>query len=949
MAAVMLPATVRAEVCKEWAKIVSLQGDVKVRVKGGITWEAASTGDIYCPGDAIRVGARSRAALELSYETIIRLDQNTTVTLLASEPEKRSLIDLLTGAVHFISRVPRTLKVITPYVNAAVEGTEFLVRVERGQAVLTVFEGVVLADNPAGRLTLTSGQSAVVQEGLAPALRVLVRPRDAVQWALYYPPIIDLRPGDYETTIETGWQERVRASIDHYWGGDFIQAFSDIADVSDEIPDPRFFNYRAALLLWVGRADEAVKDIQQSLRLAPDNSTAMALQAIIALVQNDKERARSLAQKAVLSNPDSATARVALSYARQANFDVKGALAALQAAVQLDPQNALAWARLSELQLSLGSLDDALNAAKRAVELNPRLARTQSVLGFAYLSQVKTASAKEAFQEAIALDPPDPLARMGLGLAMIREGNLKEGRREMEIATSLDPNHSLIRSYMGKAYYEEKRNTLAMSQYDIARELDPQDPTPFFYDAIGKQSVNRPVEALHDMEQAIGKNDNRAVYRSKLLLDDDLAARSAGLARIYSDLGFEQLALVEGWKSVNTDPGSYSAHRFLADNYSALPRHEIARVSELLQSQLLQPINITPVQPQLAERSLFIFNGAGPGDLSFHEFNPIFNRDRLALQISGVGGGDDTLGDEVVVSGIEGKFSFSAGQFHYETDGFRENNDQEQDIYNLFAQIQLSHKTSLLAEYRNTSREEGDLTLNFDLLDFDPTLRQDTDEDSIRLGARHALAPHSEIIATVIYHDREEHARAEPFPSFLVDIGLEDKGYLAEVEHFFRSQRFSITSGAGHYSSDEKFSQAFLPLPPDVEKSDVRVTNAYFYSEINYPEALTLTIGAMGQHFGPRRFVFSPNLSSPAQPLNRHRSPDSINSSTTVRAMMCGATVWQSIRKYPGRSMAGWNIHNGIWMWHSRLPRSTQFWRSGRNDSGGLTFTGCPAMGSPSV
>src|SRR5206468_5927268 len=96
-------------------------------------------------------------------------------------------------------------------------------------------------------------------------------------------------------------------------------------------------------------------------------------------------------------------------------------------------------------------------------------------------------------------------------------------------------------------------------------------------------------------------NDSRAGDRSGLQLDSDRAARSASLGRIYSDLGFQQLALVEGWKSVNTDPSNFSAHRFLADSYSVLPRHEIARGSELLQSQLLQPINITPIQPRLAE------------------------------------------------------------------------------------------------------------------------------------------------------------------------------------------------------------------------------------------------------------------------------------------------------------------------------------------------------------
>jgi len=74
----------------------------------------------------------------------------------------------------------------------------------------------------------------------------------------------------------------------------------------------------------------------------------------------------------------------------------------------------------------------------------------------------------------------------------------------------------------------------------MAKKLDPSDPTPYFYDAIEKQTTNRPVEALKDLQRAIELNDNRAVYRSRLLLDADQAARSASLARIYSDLGFQQ-------------------------------------------------------------------------------------------------------------------------------------------------------------------------------------------------------------------------------------------------------------------------------------------------------------------------------------------------------------------------------------------------------------------------
>jgi hypothetical protein len=67
-------------------------------------------------------------------------------------------------------------------------------------------------------------------------------------------------------------------------------------------------------------------------------------------------------------------------------------------------------------------------------------------------------------------------------------------------------------------------------------------------------------------------------------------------------------------------PANYSAHRFLSDTYGRLPPHQIARVSELLQAQLLQPINVNPIQPQLNETNLNIITGAGPARAAFNEY-----------------------------------------------------------------------------------------------------------------------------------------------------------------------------------------------------------------------------------------------------------------------------------------------------------------------------------------
>jgi Tfp pilus assembly protein PilF len=587
----------------------------------------------------------------------------------------------------------------------------------------------------------------------------------------------------------------------------------------------------------------------------PGYSGAHALQAIIFVVQNEKEKALGSAQKAVDTGPNSAAARIAMSYAQQAGFDLEGARASVEEAVKLDPDDALAWARLAELWSSFGNLDKALEAAKKAVALDPNLSRTQMVLGFAYLTQVKTAESQAAFAKAIELDQADPLSRLGLGLAKIRDGDLETGGREIEIAASLDPNNSIVRSYLGKTYFEKKQTGLDEREYAIAKKLDPNDPTPWFYDAIAKQTTNRPVEALHNIQKAIELNDNRAVYRSKLMLDSDLAARSAATARIYSDLGFQKRALVEGWKAVNTDPTNYSAHRFLADSYSVLPQHEIARVSELLQSQLLQPINITPIQPRLAESNLFLISSQGPGGLSFNEFNPIFNRNRVAVQGSGLAGENDTFGGEGVVSGIYKNFSFSGGYTYFDTDGWRDNADQTDKIANIFAQYQISHKTSIQGEYRYRDSETGDLSQIFFEEDASFGLENTEERDTFRLGARHAFSPNSILLGSFMYADADFGVNDEPPGGFFsVELERPEESYSSEVQHLFRSQYVDLVSGVGYFDIDGRIDAttflSFLPPPFNVVRdstsTDLEHLNLYLYSYIKPLSNLTFTLGASG-------------------------------------------------------------------------------------------------------
>jgi tetratricopeptide (TPR) repeat protein len=832
------------------ARVVSVQGTVELQRAGAAVWMAATLDEALCLGDAIRVGRASRAALVLANDALLRLDQRTTLAFRSIIEERRSLLDLIFGAVYFFSHQPRALAVDTPFVNAAAEGTEFLVRVADDRAEVIMLDGQVLLQNAEGELRVARGDAAIVLAGAAPAPMIVARPRDAVAWALYYPPVLAAlaerraRP----RPLPPGLQ----AAVDAVAANDYAGALDALDAVPETARDARYWTYRAGVLLNVGRVDEARAAIARALALDPEAGEALAQGAIIAIVQNRTADALADARRAVELSPDSGAAAVALSYALQANFRLEEAREALRAGAERAPEDALVFARLSEIEQSLGALGAARDAAEQAVALAPDLGRTQMVLGFAALTRIDIDQAKAAFERAIALDSAEPLARLGLGLAIIRSGALERGRKEIEIAAALDPNDSLIRSYLGKAYFEERRDPLDAEQYAIAKQLDPNDPTPWFYDAIRLQTVNRPVEALRNIERSIALNDNRAVYRSRLLLDEDLAVRQVSLARIYNNLGFEQLGLNEATKSLSLDPANYSAHRFLADTYAGIPRYEIARASELLQSQLLQPININPVAPSLPIADLNVVTGVGPAAAAFNEFTPLFQRNQVQLTGTGLVGNKQTAAGEAIASGIYNRFSLSTGGFSSGTDGFRPNADVDNTLYDLFSQFALNPKLSVQAEYRYRETEQGDLQMNFDP-DFFTTDRRRINQDSARLGLTFTPSPGSTLLVSGIYTDRKEQLfLGEPVFAEKGKIKSINDGYQLEGLYIFDTPSLNLQAGGGTYEVDVDINNSNLFFEVDDQRVffelsdrhfDRKQDNIYSYFRLNFIESVTITTG----------------------------------------------------------------------------------------------------------
>ena len=808
-------------------RIVSVQGTVDVQRAGQQSWIAVKRLDTpLCQGDFIRTGSASRAALVVLPEKFIRVDQSSTLSISVKDDE--TVVELTQGGSgYFITRFPRKFKVNTRYLNAAVEGTEFMVSMSGEAAAVSVFEGKVSAESPANageRVMLKSGETASAGAAEPPTVKVTVKPLDAVQWVLYYPPleVAGADAGPDQSCDQAGANEKSRC-----------------------------LTIRAEQRLRVGRVDEAQSDIEGSLTLLPNNSDADALLSIVSLVKNDKARALAMAGKATQTSPNSPHAWIALSYAQQASFALEDALASAERAAAINPASATAQTRVAELLLSLGRVRSAERTAQAAVDANPDASRARTILGFAHLTQIDTKRARADFAAAIERDSSDPLPRLGLGLTIIRGGDLKAGREQIEIAVMLDPTSSLMRSYVGKAYYEEdtkERNQLASSQFGLARQLDPKDPTPWYYDAILKDSQNRPVEALADLGRSIELNDNRAIYRSQLLLDQDRAAREVSVARSYDQLGLNERAAVEASSSLSTSPSNASAHRFLSDAYQGLSRHEISQSSEVLQTQLLQPQSLTPVLPSSAFTGLNIAPTALTGSSRLDQNDALLERNGLQVIASGFGGNQETLGDQLVVSGLAGPVSGSLGQFHYQTEGWRQNADLQHDLYDGFIQLEASPEISLQAEFRRRDTQNGDIAQNFDPNNFFPNNRNKERLDTARVGARASLAPGATLIGSFAHvEDTIDSDQFIPGGLEVTQSSLQ-RGYLGEVQSLLEGSLGTAVLGAGNYEVSEDTAVQLIPFPGFVIPGpsgnfNRRQSNGYGYFNFPFPKPAIWTLG----------------------------------------------------------------------------------------------------------
>jgi tetratricopeptide (TPR) repeat protein len=663
----------------------------------------------------------------------------------------------------------------------------------------------------------------------------------------------------------------------------------------------------------------------------------------------------------VVSN--SASEWLADSYFFQSRAKLDEALKAARKAVAHSPNFGFGWARVAELEFSFGRIQAASDALDKALKLSPRNAEAVSLKGFLLAAKGKSAAARQQFDEAIVLDGALGNAWLGRGLVRIHSGDAAGGRQDLQVAATVEPQRAILRSYLGKAFANVRDGKHAEKEFALAQKLDPNDPTVWLYSALLNEQENKVNDAVRDLEKSQALNDNRKVYRSQLLLDQDRAVRGANLANIYRDAGMTDTGVREAVAAVNSDYANYSSHQFLADNYFNLLdrsgvnlRYETAFNTEYLVANLLAPVGAGTLSPQVSQQ----------------EYSKLFERDHVGVSSDTTYLSHGDWRQSAVEYGNFGNTAFAFEQDYSSTHGYRPNSDQEDTLYDFKIKQQLTPKDSAFVEVelRDTTGGNTAQYYNPATAANEPFRFTDRQQPLVVAGLHHEWSPGVDTLLLVsrlsdsltssnpfapvylIHRDLGSGTIDQLLPTQTTPFAMTEvyrsrlEIYSAEAQQIWQTHRFTTIVGArwqtGEFETDN-FNQNFLTDYIDLFTTDLKQNvSAKFNRENVYAYEHWQALDSL-------RFIGGVSYDRLVMPENFRYAPVSGNTETHYHLLPKAGVIWTplagtTVRAGYSQSVGGASIDQSFQLEPSQVAGFNQAFRSLIPESfgganAGATFT----------
>ncbi|MBI4795192.1 MAG: tetratricopeptide repeat protein [Deltaproteobacteria bacterium] len=585
-------------------------------------------------------------------------------------------------------------------------------------------------------------------------------------WICLQTHALDKAEGYFRRVRQADDRAVIGLALARYRLGDVTGAYALMQAARAKLkPTPLLATMTGYFYLLAGRVEEARSLLEAAVQQAPAMALPRALLSQIYLVQNRKAAARNAAAQALAQNPASPVAQLTMGLVNISYFDLPAAKQHLEKALSLDPRFVDAYVYLAKIWLGSDYLDRAWKTIGAALRLAPQDGEVLTLAGFIRLGYRDYSQAFLLFSRAVRNHPALGEPHLGLGIYHFRHRDFDQGLASMLTATLLDPRVSLYQTSLGKALYQVRSFDMALEVYDYAKTLDPKDPSPYLYKGIALTDLNRPGEAIEEINRSIALNDNNAIFRSRIMLDRDLAVRNYNLARSFAQLGLGDWAYSKAVTAVKNDPTNSSAQLFLANAFAATRQRLGSAGSSLLLYRLLSPAN---------QNTFTVFN----------DYTPMFEMPYIRLQAQGGigtwGGGKAIQEHSVELYGGLPGLAFDVFGSYQDDRGFRvRNGDSTTYIPIGFAKWEPTVKDSLFAGFSYADREAGD-TSNLNDYGYQnlPSFRQFFHSRQYEVGYAHRFSPASTFLAYFTYMPTENHSfnrTISTFDFFGFPITLDDQ------------------------------------------------------------------------------------------------------------------------------------------------------------------------------
>lgn len=250
--------------------------------------------------------------------------------------------------------------------------------------------------------------------------------------------------------------------------------------------------------------DAALSDVQQGLRIEPNNNYLTLALGDVHRLKESFEEAITAYNKALTTNPNLPDVHyfIALSYGRLGNYTQQG-LSAIEAVKKGTKYTGESYRLIGDALVVEKKLDDAILAYERALNVKPELQEVYNLLSDAYRSQNRLNDAIATVRKGIKLFPEDGNMFVSLtwyySLADRHQDAVVSGQQAVKLA----PDQYMAHTNLCRAYNDTKQYPQAVSACTKALNLQPTDGETNLYIARAYDLQNKPDVATPYYKKAV--------------------------------------------------------------------------------------------------------------------------------------------------------------------------------------------------------------------------------------------------------------------------------------------------------------------------------------------------------------------------------------------------------------------------------------------------------------